>query len=96
MIEATPRHRLYIQVCEHAKPAGKSCGAVGAPLREALKARVAALGLAKEIRVMKSGCFGVCEEGPNVFLFPHGVWFHSVGPDDLEAILQRARTLAGV
>ncbi|MBN8216603.1 MAG: (2Fe-2S) ferredoxin domain-containing protein [Spirochaetes bacterium] len=96
MIETTPRHRLYIQVCEHVKPGVQSCGAVGAPLREQLKARVAALGLAKEIRVMKSGCFGVCEEGPNVFLFPHGVWFHHVGVQDLEDILQRARSLAGV
>lgn len=90
MIEDSPRVKLYVQVCEHEKPGVKSCGPSLPGFRDSLKKKVAELGLAKEIRVMRSGCFGVCEEGPNVFLMPPGIWLRAVESGDLEAVLHRA------
>lgn len=93
MIEERPRMELYIQVCEHEKPGVKSCGPDLPGFRDELKKRVAQAGLAGRIRVMRSGCLGVCEEGPNVFLMPHHIWFRNVTTADLDPILDRARSL---
>ena len=53
-----------------------------------LKARVKALGLARSIRVSKSGCQDVCAKGPNVMVFPDYVWYHGVTISDVERIVQ--------
>ena len=57
-------------------------------LAESLKARVKALGLARTVRVSKSGCQDLCANGPNVMVFPDYVWYHGVTQDDVERILQ--------
>ena len=54
----------------------------------ALKARVKALGLARSVRVSKSGCQDLCAKGPNVMVFPDYVWYHDVTSDDVERIVQ--------
>ena len=56
----------------------------------ALKARVKELGLAREVRVSKSGCQDLCAKGPNVMMFPDAVWYHGVTRDDVERIVQDA------
>ncbi len=56
----------------------------------ALKARVKALGLTREVRVSKSGCQDLCAKGPNVMMFPDAVWYHGVTRDDVERIVQDA------
>ena len=57
-------------------------------IAEALKARVKTLGLARRVRVSKSGCQDVCAKGPNVMVFPDYVWYHGVAQDDVERIIQ--------
>lgn len=54
----------------------------------ALKARVKALGLARTVRVSKSGCQDLCAKGPNVMVFPDDRWYHGVTPADVERIVQ--------
>ena len=53
----------------------------------ALKERVKALGLSRVVRVSKSGCQDVCARGPNVMVFPDGVWYDGVALEDVERIL---------
>ena len=57
-------------------------------LAERLKERVKALGLARHVRVSKSGCQDVCAKGPNVMVFPDYAWYHGVSAQDVEAIIQ--------
>ena len=57
-------------------------------LAESLKARVKALGLARTVRVSKSGCQDLCANGPNVMVFPDYVWYHGVTLEDVERIVQ--------
>ena len=39
------------------------------------------------IFVSNTGCFGLCVEGPVVVVYPDNVWYGSVTPDDVEAIM---------
>ena len=54
----------------------------------ALKARVKALGLARVVRVSKSGCQDLCAKGPNVMVFPDCAWYQGVSQADVERIVQ--------
>ena len=38
--------------------------------------------------VSNTGCFGLCEQGPVVVVYPDNVWYGSVTPDDVEAIME--------
>jgi len=52
-----------------------------------LRKRLAERGLAKEIRVNKSGCFSQCGHGPMVVVYPEDVWYGGVRMEDLDEIL---------
>ncbi|ABR50189.1 NADH dehydrogenase (quinone) [Alkaliphilus metalliredigens QYMF] len=42
--------------------------------------------LEKEIKVVKTGCFGLCEAGPIVIVYPGGVFYSQVKLEDVERI----------
>lgn len=80
----------HVLVCVNDRQGARKACADGqsAALREALKEQVAARGWKPRVRVSACGCMGLCERGPNVMLYPQGVWFSGVGPGDLEALLE--------
>ena len=39
-----------------------------------------ATGLSKEVKVVKTGCFGLCEAGPVVIIYPEGSFYSRVKP----------------
>lgn len=81
-------YRIHAFVCL----GGKSCPAQGSEaVWEALKSRVREAGLAQEIRVNKAGCMSQCGHGPMVCVYPEGVWYAGVRPEDVEAILAHLR-----
>lgn len=57
-------------------------------IRAALKDAVKDAGLASEIRVTKSGCFGQCGHGPNVVVWPENVWYAGVKLKDVPEIVE--------
>jgi (2Fe-2S) ferredoxin len=89
-IEKAP-HLVYLQVCEHERNDGKKfCGPEGANLRELLKSKIKSLDLSHKIRVMRTGCFDLCQQGPNVVMMPQNKWYQRVSEDDLPKIIEDA------
>ena len=45
-------------------------------------------GIEKEIKVVKTGCFGLCEKGPIVVIYPEGATYSKVSPEDVKEIVE--------
>ena len=68
---------------------GKTCPAKGSQeLVGHLRDKLAARGLQHKVRVTKSGCLSLCDIGPNLVIYPGGVWYSGVQARDLDEILQ--------
>ena len=80
-------------VCTNAREGGRvACGNPGRgglELCESLKHGVKKLGLKGKVRVARTGCLDLCEQGPNVFLYPDGQWLSAIAPADAEDILKK-------
>jgi len=40
-----------------------------------------------DVFLSNTGCFGMCEKGPIVVVYPDNVWYGSVSADDVEEIM---------
>lgn len=86
-----PRFEKYLLVCENEREAGSCCGKKDSGVfREALKKNITELGLSDRIRVSRTGCLDVCDEGPNILLMPDNIWFKRVELQDLPEIIRQA------
>ncbi|MDD7647448.1 MAG: NADH-quinone oxidoreductase subunit NuoF [Ruminococcus bromii] len=69
------------------------CGGTGctsnhsAEVIEALEAEIAKNGLAEEVKVVRTGCFGLCEAGPVVIIYPEGTFYSRVKVEDVDEIV---------
>ena len=41
----------------------------------------------KEVNIVKTGCFGLCAQGPIVVVYPEGAMYTRVSPDDVNEIV---------
>jgi NADH:ubiquinone oxidoreductase subunit F (NADH-binding)/(2Fe-2S) ferredoxin/NAD-dependent dihydropyrimidine dehydrogenase PreA subunit len=75
--------RSHILVC-----CGTGCTSSQSPLIiENLENKIKANKLDKEVKVVKTGCFGLCSEGPVVVIYPEGVMYFKVTPEDVNEIV---------
>jgi (2Fe-2S) ferredoxin len=44
-------------------------------------------GIGGDVFLTNTGCFGICEKGPVVVVYPENTWYGSVTPDDVGEIL---------
>ena len=89
------RPRCHVFVCANARPEGgrpacatRGSGAIAAELTRAVLAR----GLGAEIAVTTSGCLGPCFEGPNLVVYPQGVWYQGVAVEDVGELVDSLAT----
>ncbi len=54
---------------------------------EALDKALVEYGLTDEAKVVETGCFGLCEQGPTVVIFPDGTLYCRVKPEDAREIV---------
>lgn len=85
--------KYHIFVCTSSRINGQQKGfchsknAVG--LVESFMEEVQDRGLGGEVFVSNTGCFGICEKGPIVVVYPDNVWYGSVSEDDIEEIMDQ-------
>ena len=82
--------RYHVFVCEQQKAEGAPCCRAhgSAKVLEALRKEVAEKGLANDVLVTACGSFGLCDRGPNMIVYPEGVWYSSVAPQDVPEIVK--------
>lgn len=80
-------------VCTNVRTDGRAAcanpGRGGDKICEALKADVKRLGLKGRVRVARSGCLDLCAQGPNLFIYPDGVWHSGARPEDVPELLKK-------
>ncbi len=70
--------------------AGSGCRALGSgALIEAFDEGLKEAGLDEEVRVLRNGCHGFCEQGLIVVIRPAGIFYHKVKPQDVPEIIER-------
>jgi (2Fe-2S) ferredoxin len=86
-----PRPERHVFVCLNDRPIGgkPSCGARGGP--EVYSALQRAVGARPElwgrVAITSCGCLGPCFEGPNLVVYPEGVWYAGVGPAEVAELV---------
>lgn len=68
---------------------GTGCTSSGSQrIQETFKKLIKAYGLDKEIKIVQTGCFGLCALGPVVIVYPEGTFYSQVTTDDVEEIVE--------
>ena len=71
------------------------CGGTGChasnsqELMDNLREGIKAAGLENDVRVIQTGCFGFCAQGPIVKIMPDNVFYIQVKPEDAKEIVQK-------
>ncbi len=76
-------YRAHVLVCS-----GEKCSAANsAGIIERFETGITGNHLEHEIKVVKTGCFDICTEGPVVVVYPEGVVYYRVTPGDVAEII---------
>jgi len=61
----------------------------GEDVAAAFKRKLHERGLKRIVRANKAGCLDQCALGPTVVVYPEGVWYGHVTPEDVDEIIER-------
>ena len=75
--------RTHVLIC-----GGTGCTSSGSvKIADALEEQIALNGLAEEIKVVRTGCFGLCALGPVMIVYPEGTFYSRVKLEDVPEIV---------
>lgn len=76
--------RAHILIC-----GGTGCTSSGSKsIQEAFAKNLEANGLTEEVKLVQTGCFGLCALGPVVIVYPDGTFYSRVTTDDVKEIVE--------
>ena len=76
-------YRSHVLVC-----GGTGCTSSGSErIISALEHEIQDNGLSEEVKVIKTGCFGLCALGPIMIVYPEGAFYSMVKPEDIPEIV---------
>ncbi len=76
--------RSHVLIC-----GGTGCTSSGSnTLRIVLEEQLKAKGLDEEVKVVKTGCFGLCALGPIMIVYPEGTFYSMVKEEDIPEIVE--------
>ena len=74
--------RSHVLIC-----GGTGCTSSGSvKIQKAFAEHLAANGILDEVKIVQTGCFGLCALGPVVIIFPEGTFYIQVTPEDVIVI----------
>jgi len=78
-------YRSHVLVC-----AGTNCVLNGSKVIEkALSEELVKRGLTKEVKIVETGCFGICDHGPSMIIYPEGVLYCRLKVEDIPEIVEQ-------
>jgi NADH-quinone oxidoreductase subunit F len=77
-------YRAQVLVCAGAGCVSSGCKAV----ESALVREIGRQGLEREVRVIETGCMGPCDMGPAIVVYPEGVLYRKLKPEDVPDIVE--------
>lgn len=87
-----PSFERHLFVCTNQRPPDSprgSCDPEGKrALQSLFKAATARAGLKGRVRANAAGCLDQCEHGPTCVVYPDGVWYGFVTPEDVDEIVE--------
>ncbi|MBP5657472.1 MAG: NAD(P)H-dependent oxidoreductase subunit E, partial [Clostridia bacterium] len=76
--------RAHVLIC-----GGTGCTSSNSPaIAKALEAELEAKGLQDEIKIVHTGCFGLCALGPIMIVYPEGIFYSRVKVEDVPEIVE--------
>ena len=76
--------RAQVLVC-----GGTGCTSSGSnKIQEAFQQNIEAFGLENEVKLVQTGCFGLCALGPVVIVYPDGTFYSRVTTEDVKEIVE--------
>jgi len=76
--------RIDLLIC-----CGSGCVSAGAmKIKERFHTVLAEKGLATEVNIIETGCMGPCDYGPVMVIYPEGIFYKSVTPEDVDEIVE--------
>ena len=74
--------RTHVMIC-----GGTGCTSSDSPkIAEAMEQEIVKLGLEDEVKVVRTGCFGLCAMGPVMIVYPDGTFYSRVKVSDVPEI----------
>ena len=81
--------RYHIYMCTQKKPEGApSCLKIGAQeTLVTLKNELAQAKVSDDVQVTECVCLGICGKGPNMVIYPQGIWYTGLNPQRISKIV---------
>lgn len=83
------KFQKHIFICTNQKESGKACCGEerGMELVQKFRDVLNEKGLKGTVRAQRAGCLDACKFGPALVVYPDGVYYAPVSPDDVERIV---------
>ena len=79
------KYKRHVLVC-----GGTGCTSSGSvTIREVFEKELNASGIANDVKIVQTGCFGLCALGPVVIVYPEGTFYSQVTPEDVPGYISK-------